>query len=365
MPAPVTVVSTLEFAYKHDRAVDLPRTIAGVIRRAPAYARSLTALGALVRRVRPNVVINFYEPLVGVWASLTRHRPPVIAVGHQFMQEHPDFVRLDADRAQQWGLKWYTRLVGAGSTRLALSHYEVPDRPQRDLIVCPPLLRRRLFDLVPEADGKFTLVYMVNHGYAEPLLKWHEAHPDTAIHCFYDKPGAPSEEQYDDTLTFHQLDGEKFLRMMAACRNVVCTAGFESVCEAGYLGKPLLLVPVEDHIEQQLNALDAVKAGLGVWDPKFDLDRLAELPDRLENPKYRAWVRRAPDVLLWALERATDGARKDIGVVRGSGLVGYDSAGSDREWSAATTSAVAVDQLLSPKAPSLSTSPEPRTTPVS
>lgn len=274
-------------------------------------------------------------------------------------------MRSDADRTQQWGLKWYTRLVGAGSTRLALSHYEAPDLPSRDVIVCPPLLRRRLFDLVPDPNGKFTLVYMVNHGYAEPLLKWHEAHPGTVIHCFYDKPGAPREEQYDETLTFHQLDGEKFLRLMAACRNVVCTAGFESVCEAGYLGKPLLLVPVEDHIEQQLNALDAVGAGLGVWDPNFDLGRLEELPERLENPGYRAWVRRAPEVLLWALERVRDEEQKEVGVVRSSGLADNDSVGSGREWSAATTSAVAVDQLLSRKTPSLSTSPEPRTTPIS
>jgi len=47
-----------------------------------------------------------------------------------------------------------------------------------------------------------------------------------------------------DTLTFHRLDGEKFLRMMGECKYVACTAGFESVSEAAWLGKPLFLVPV-------------------------------------------------------------------------------------------------------------------------
>ena len=46
----------------------------------------------------------------------------------------------------------------------------------------------------------------------------------------------------------HALDGELFLQMMAGCRGVACTAGFESVCEAAYFGKPLLMVPIENHV---------------------------------------------------------------------------------------------------------------------
>ena len=54
-----------------------------------------------------------------------------------------------------------------------------------------------------------------------------------------------AEEQRNARLTFHKLHGEKFLRLMASSRGVACTAGFESVSEAAYLGKPLLMVPVE------------------------------------------------------------------------------------------------------------------------
>ncbi len=283
----------------------MPATIARVLRRLPEYARSVRALAALVRELKPDVILNFYEVLTGVYALAYRERPPVIAIGHQFLLEHPDFPRMPEMRAQQWGLKWYTRLVGARSTWLALSHYSAPDLPHRKMIVAPPLLRRRLFELEPTVGGAFVLVYMVNHGYAEHVIAWHERNPETVLHCFYDKPGAPAVFEHDATLTFHQLDGEKFLRMMAECRHLVCTAGFESVCEAGYLGKPMLLVPVEGHVEQRLNAIDGVKAGLGVWDTRFDLDRLTELPERLDNADYRAWVVRAREIMLRALETAT------------------------------------------------------------
>jgi hypothetical protein len=92
---------------------------------------------------------------------------------------------------------------------------------------------------------------------------------------------------------------------MAGCRGVVSTAGFESVCEAIWLGKPLFLVPVEGHIEQLGNALEAVQLGYAIQDTAFVLDRLVELPSRLSNEAFRTWAGNASEVLARVLELAT------------------------------------------------------------
>jgi hypothetical protein len=63
-------------------------------------------------------------------------------------------------------------------------------------------------------------------------------------------------------------------------------------------------MPVENHIEQQINAIDATRIGLGVSDKSFNLDRLAELPDRLDNARFRSWLNRADLLLLQTLDRA-------------------------------------------------------------
>ncbi len=282
----------------------MPGTVAGIARKMPTLRRGIQTLQAVVREHQPDVIINFFEPLTGIYALTCRERPPVVAVAHQFMYGHPDYVRAPGLRWQQLAMKWYVRLVGAASTHVALSLYEAPDLAKRGLAVCPPILRRQLFTLRPNPQGNFVLVYLLNHGYAEQILAWHEKNPQTILHCFYDKPDAPPEFQHDATLTFHRLDGEKFLRMMADCKYVACTAGFESLSEAAYLGKPLFLVPVENHVEQEVNAIDAVRAGLGVAATSFNLDRLAELPERLETAKFHAWLGRADGILLDALERA-------------------------------------------------------------
>jgi UDP:flavonoid glycosyltransferase YjiC (YdhE family) len=96
--------------------------------------------------------------------------------------------------------------------------------------------------------------------------------------------------------------------MMATARGVACTAGFESVSEGAYLGKPLLLNPVENHLEQYLNACDAEQAGLGLHDSGFHLSRLLEKPKVEATARFRAWVDQAEVIAMRAVE-STAGAQ--------------------------------------------------------
>jgi uncharacterized protein (TIGR00661 family) len=221
------------------------------------------------------------------------------------MLEHPDFVRSRRFPLQQWIMRHYVRLAGARSTKLALSFYPAASLPERDLVVCPPLLRRELFELRPETPGRFLLAYLLNQGYAKDIIAWHQGHAAVEVHCFCEKPKVEPVWRYDETLFFHKLDGTKFLRMMAECRGVACTAGFESLNEAAWLGKPLLVVPVENHVEQHLNALDAEKAGLAVATNRFDLAPLLHRKATHNLAAYRAWVQRAAPVLLSVVDRLT------------------------------------------------------------
>jgi uncharacterized protein (TIGR00661 family) len=269
---------------------------------------SVRRLRALVAQTGPDVILNFFEPLTGL-AQLLRPLPrPVVSIAHQFMFLHPDYEWPAGLGAQPLGLRLFARLVGCRSWKLALSLAEAADRVERRLVVAPPLLRPEVFSLIP-TRGDYYLVYLVNHGYSEDIHRWHRRHPDTVIHCFSDRPGAPDEEATAANLTFHRLNGDKFLRMMAGCRAVVCTAGFESVAEAAWLGKPVFLVPVEGHVEQAANAGEAARLGLGLAGGSFDLDRLGELPPDAPAAPFRAWVARAEEHLERVLALAVPARR--------------------------------------------------------
>jgi uncharacterized protein (TIGR00661 family) len=226
---------------------------------------------------------------------------PVLAVAHQHLIQHPAHAMLPGRVAAQLGLNLFIRLVGAGSWKLALSFFPAADVPAKRLLVCPPLLRRQVFQLEP-TPGDYLLVYVVNHGYAEEIRAWHQDHREVPVHCFYDRPGAPDTEEVEPNLTFHRVSGEKYLRLMAGCRAVACTAGFESVCEAAWFGKPILVVPVANHSEQEVNADEAARLPFGAQAASFDLGRLLAIPTPVHNAAEREWIGQAEPMLLRALE---------------------------------------------------------------
>ena len=269
------------------------------------FRSSLVALDRILERTQPDLIVNFLEPLVGLFNLLRPHRIPVIAVGHQFMLGHPEFVRSARFALQQWTMQRYVRLAGARSTRFALSFYPAASIPERRLFVGPPLLRAELFALPRNQSGQFLLAYVLNQGYTQDILRWHAVFPNVELHCFCEKPKVEPVWRYDSTLFFHKLDGAKFLRMMAESRGVACTAGFESVNEAAWLGKPLLVVPVANHVEQHLNALDAQKAGLALAAESFDLTPLLRRWKHANLATYRSWVQQAGSSLLSLIERVT------------------------------------------------------------
>lgn len=293
------------FCFQAGRGVAAVATLRQAIGGRDAYRKSLAVIAETMASTQPDLILNFLEPLAGVFNLLHPHRVPVISLGHQFMLRHPDFVRCDKLGFQQWTMRQYVALAGARSTRLALSFYPAAALPRQRLFVCPPLLRSQVFELAPEQTGRYLLAYVLNQGYAEDILRWHALFPDVEVHCFCERPKVEPVWRYDATLSFHKLDGGKFLKMMAQSRGVACTAGFESLSEAAWLGKPLLVVPVANHVEQHLNALDAQKAGLAVAGKGFDLTPLLRRRQVADLGWYRAWVRGAASNLLSVIDEVS------------------------------------------------------------
>lgn len=114
------------------------------------------------------------------------------------------------------------------------------------------------------------------------------------------------EVKVDSRLSFHQLNDTLFVRYMAGARAYATTAGFESVCEAMYFGKPVLMVPT--HIEQACNAFDAVHAGAGVIADRFDLDALLQLSQTHQpDLAFSHWVKQADWLILREFRGLIDG----------------------------------------------------------
>jgi uncharacterized protein (TIGR00661 family) len=287
---------------KKSKSVRIWKSVWHGMARLNTYRKSLVKLDEMVKEDDPDVIINFYDFIGGLYNLLKKPNVKFVCIAHQYLAKHSVFEypkgRLLDKRSMKMG-NWVTSL--GADARLALSFHEDPD--EGGITVVPPLLRTKVRSAVV-SNGDYLLVYMLNHGYADEIDHFHAHNPDISLHCFWDKPDTPDELKIDDQLTYHQLNGTKFLDFMAGCKGYLTTAGFESVCEAMYLGKPAMMMPVQGHYEQACNALDAVKAGAGISSAQFDLQLLVEyLPKHKDRGDvFRNWCDRAEGIFLDKLE---------------------------------------------------------------
>ena len=311
---PISYFSSPTFALDdRERTVKMWATLTQNVKLSPVFKASLAHIESEIQKYKPDMVINFFEPLSGIFNMLHRPNTPFISVGHQYMFHHPGYPFPRGQHVQRLTAKSFTRLTSFGSKRLmALSFYPGVQQSPR-LVVSPPILRERLFAQPLDQEDPFFLIYVINHGYAEAIIEWHKAHPDTRLECFWDNPEKEEVWKYHDNLTFHQLSDVKFLDMMATCAGLVCTAGFESIAEAMYLGKRILAVPVEGHVEQNWNATDLELFGGGIKSNTFSIDKLhlLERPAASFTQTFRSWVQQADRIFVKEFEKVMDEASRD------------------------------------------------------
>ena len=310
--APLLTIDSPGFVTDDDQqAVRLGATIARTLPQWTNFARTVDTLDQLFNTLKPDLLINFYEPVVSRYYQHRRPDFPMVCVGHQYLALQPDFPFPSGAFWQRRLFTRYTAWTALHADRcLALSFYPTPAESTDRLTVVPPLLRPSVFDLPLDRSEDFVLVYLVNHGYAEAVRQWHHQHLDVPLRVFWDHPEAPDLQVEDPTLMFYRIHDRSFLDLMARCRSLVCTAGFESICEALYLGKQVLAVPVSGHYEQACNALDALRTGAVCTATTFDIDQLLRrsLIRRSDPAPFRAWVAEAEHRILTALLETADPA---------------------------------------------------------
>lgn len=271
------------------------------ILKTPQYVTSIHEIWHCIRDSHADLVINFYEVLCGLTYFLLRPDTPEVCIGHQYLFLHPDFQFPEEHHYSQQWLRWFTELTAVGASRvLALSFHPYRDIEGSNITTVPPLLRQEVREIARH-HGDYITGYILNAGFADSVIAWHEQHPHTPLRFFWDKKGAPVETIIDENLSFHQIDDEAFLESLANCKAYATTGGFESVCEALYMGKPALMVPA--HIEQECNVYDAEREGVGIAADRFDLSRLLDFAHEYEEDvDFRFWENNAATRILAALE---------------------------------------------------------------
>lgn len=262
----------------------------------PVYIESVINVKRTIDKKNPDVVINFYELICGISYGIFRQSAPMLNMAHQYYFLTKDFKYQGKRKFAFALLNMFSRVTTWNAEKvLALSFRPASNQHNNSIVIVPPLLRHEVLKEIP-VSGNYIHGYMLNEGYVNELIQWSENRKDK-LHFFWDKKNAATVTPINDSLTMHAIDDRRFLSYLSCSRAYATTAGFESVCEAMYLGKPVLMVPT--HIEQECNAQDATAAGAGISAEDFNIDALLQyIPQHKTDIKFTYWVNNAEKIIL-------------------------------------------------------------------
>ena len=248
--------------------------------------RTSSSLAAFVLRLRPQLVISDFEPRVSSFCL--RYRIPLVTIdAHRrfYLRECPrPPVREPTVLRDYLGMRAAMVLMHRrGDLNIALSFFPIATHAREATCVLPPMIRRAAFEIDP-VKGDHLLIYHNSGGEKEDILNQCQGLP-VIVYGY----------QVDETIgtiQFKRSSSREFLIDLARCRAYASRAGFESVAEALYFGKPCTLVPQGRQYEQRMNGMHAERLGAVVVD-RFDYRAAYE--NRHATLLDRRWLATAHD----------------------------------------------------------------------
>jgi len=290
---------------KGHKSIRLWKTFYKNVLQIPKFLKEVWWIHKLVKKQKPDVIINFYDVLGGYYFLLANPNVKRLCVAHQYLASHSVFPWAEGHFIQKTAFKLSNFFTSMNAhKKLALS-FDSLAQEKSDTLIVPPLLRNEIRDMAIGYE-EFILVYVVNKGYGEEILQWHASNPKVKVLCFWDNYDHEDGWTPRTNITFRHLSDQDFLSAMSCCNGYASTAGFESICEAAYFNKPVMMVPVKGQYEQACNALDAQRAGLGKKTQHFDLSPCLQLINHqdLEKNDFKEWVNKAENIIIDEITRS-------------------------------------------------------------
>jgi len=231
----------------------------------PDLLSSLYRGHKIISKFAPDLIVSDFDPVTG--SPMVAPSVFKVGVGNVAMARHPGIDRLDGLRLERFNTNLAVKLCTSGIDVFLGCHFY----PYDDNCL-PPILRPDIGEVPVTNDGHI-LVYHSFQGRLESIEAHARSHRDRKI-IVYGYPVRPA--RMPDNMDF-KTNANEFLLDLASCDTYVGTAGFQAISEAFYLGKKIVVQPIDGHYEQKWNAARLEELGMGRWH-RGDLERDLESP---------------------------------------------------------------------------------------
>lgn len=215
-----------------------------------------------------DLVINDFEPITA-WACKKRDIP-CVALSHQSALLSPYVPKpTKIDPVGEWVLRSY-----APVEQYVSFHFE-----EYDANMFTPVIRRQVRE-AQVTNGDHYTVYLPSYDDKKlvPLLSKIKNVEWQVFSKHANKP------YHTGRLSVYPINKAAFALSMAACRGILCGAGFETPAEALFMNKKLMVVPMRSQLEQHYNAEALKQMGVPVL-KKLKKSRLDKVQEWIDSDK--------------------------------------------------------------------------------
>lgn len=261
--------------------------------------RSCHAIDEALDLYMVDCIVNLYDTVGGIYNYFyNTQKRTFISIAHQYYLLHRSFQHPEKFSFNRFALITHSYITSLRSNRrFALSFNEISeDDDKRKITVIPPLIRNEIKQLPHSTEGEIILAYANQSYLVSEYLDWHEKYnKKLALHCFA-KTTYKEKVALSSNFMLHPVDRNEFMFFLSKAKFIITSAGFETICEALYLNKPVVTIPLNNHYEQICNAKDAKDAGVGISvNSIYDLGN--DVPTLSRELSFRSWANTAKSLL--------------------------------------------------------------------
>ena len=265
-------------------------TMKAFARHLPGLFESFHRAHGMISSFAPDLIVSDFEPITG--SPFVAPGTFKVGIGNEAILSHASAVRPPKAKLDRFNVNVVRKLFTSGVDVLLGCHFYPLDGS-----CLPPILRPEVLSTAVENRGHL-VVYHAYRGLLAPVLDYAEGHPERPIIVYSDAP--PTRGSAENVR--YERDPGRFVEDLATCDAYVGTAGFQSICEAFYLGKKIVVQPIAGQYEQRWNAAQLEMHAMGQW-YRDDLEHNLSQPfnrtlQRQLSPWYRSGARLCYDRIL-------------------------------------------------------------------
>jgi uncharacterized protein (TIGR00661 family) len=238
--------------------------------------KTVKKVADIVSDFKPQVGISDMEPYVSGVSNL--RNIPVISLDHGHIISACKMEYPENWSAQYHLADTFCKTVAMNARHFFITSFYFPElrgNMKHKTTLVGPILRPEILCQRPK-DNKHLVVYLSNTSSRDAILPvLQKLDMDVIAYGFPDSPSRKG------NITFKAPGVREFVNDLAGCTAVIANAGYNLICEALYLQKPVYTIPINGQFEQMANAHYLQKMQYGIYDFQPTTERIGIFLDNL------------------------------------------------------------------------------------